>query len=303
MNDIKSIQKIDIHAHATAFPKYYPALFKNAERYMSAEELIREYDGLGIEKGVLLPLTSAEGQFTPLSTESCKFLADQYPDRFLWFCNVDPRARANSADFDLCTILSWYKELGAKGCGEITAQLYTDDPKMDNLFSCCEELDMPIIIHIAPVMGRSYGIVDELGLPRLEKMLKKHPNLKVLGHSQPFWCEMSGDITEETRNQYPTGKVTDGRVAELMRDYGNLYCDFSAESGANALMRDPEYAAKFLEEFSDRVIYGCDQCLVSNKNSYRFNAFLENLLDKGMLSPENYGKFVRYNAVKLLNLE
>ena len=301
MENVKNIKKIDIHAHATAFPEYYPKLFKG-ERYMSAPELIGEMDALGIEKAVLLPLTTAEGQFTPLSSEATKFMADQHPDRFVWFCNVDPRARNNTADYDLGLLLSWYKELGAKGCGEITANMYADDPKIDNLFSHCEELDMPIIIHIAPVLGRSYGIVDELGLPRLEKMLKKHPNLKVLGHSQPFWAEMSADITQETRGQYPKGKVTEGRIAQLMREYGNLYCDISAGSGANAFMRDPEYAAKFMEEFADRMYYGCDQCLKSNKDSYAFNAFLEKMLDDGMLSGENYGKIVRYNAEKLLGL-
>lgn len=270
---------------------------------MSAPELIEEMDALGIGTSVLLPITAAEGQYTPLTSEATKSIVDQYPDRFVWFCGVDPRARANTADFNLGEILAWYKSLGAKGCGEITANLYADDPKMDNLFSHCEELDMPVTIHIAPVMGRSYGIVDELGLPRLEKMLKKHPNLKVLGHSQPFWSEMSADITLETRNKYPKGKVTEGRVAQLMREYGNLYCDISAGSGANAFMRDPEYAAKFMEEFSDRILYGCDQCLKSNKENYPFRDFLEQMLDDGMLSPENYGKIVRYNAVKLLDLE
>lgn len=302
MDNVKNIKKIDIHAHATAFPQYYPPLFRG-DRYMSAPELIEEMDALGIGTSVLLPITAAEGQYTPLTSEATKSIVDQYPDRFVWFCGVDPRARANTADFNLGEILAWYKSLGAKGCGEITANLYADDPKMDNLFSHCEELDMPVTIHIAPVMGRSYGIVDELGLPRLEKMLKKHPNLKVLGHSQPFWSEMSADITLETRNKYPKGKVTEGRVAQLMREYGNLYCDISAGSGANAFMRDPEYAAKFMEEFSDRILYGCDQCLKSNKENYPFRDFLEQMLDDGMLSPENYGKIVRYNAVKLLDLE
>ena len=76
MENAKNIKKIDIHAHATAFPDYYPKLFKG-EGYMSAPELIEEMDALGIEKSVLLPLTTAEGQFTPLSTEETKFLVDQ----------------------------------------------------------------------------------------------------------------------------------------------------------------------------------------------------------------------------------
>lgn len=112
-----------------------------------------------------------------------------------------------------------------------------------NLFAAC---DMPAIIHINTTTEKSYGICDELGLPRLEKVLKAYPNLKLIGHSAVFWAEISGDITEETRNGYPTGKVQPGgRITELMHKYPNLYCDLSAASGHNAIMRDPEFGMAF----------------------------------------------------------
>jgi predicted TIM-barrel fold metal-dependent hydrolase len=133
-----------------------------------------------------------------------------------------------------------YKEMGAKGIGEVTASIYMDDPRADNLFGCCAELDMPVTIHVS-IEPDSYGIADDLGLPRLEKILKKYPKLKLLGHSQVFWSEISADNNEDIRNTYPTGKVTEGRVAQLLRAYPNLYCDLSAGSGANAFMRDPKF--------------------------------------------------------------
>ncbi len=40
---------------------------------------------------------------------------------------------------------------------------------------------------------------------------------------------------------------------ELLRKYPNLYADLSALSGANAILRDPEYGVKFLDEFQDRL--------------------------------------------------
>ena len=101
-------------------------------------------------------------------------------------------------------------------------------------------------IHVSPRPNFNYGIVDEIGLPRIERVLKKFPDLKLIGHSQPFWAEMSADLTEETRNAYPTGKVTPGRLVQLMHECENLYCDLSAGSGGNALMRDPEHAVQFL---------------------------------------------------------
>lgn len=300
MNDVKEIKKIDIHAHATAFPDYFPPTITR-ERIVSAEELIEFYDKLGIEKGVLLPISSPEGQATPLTSEACKWITEKYRDRFYWFCNVDPRAIRNTADCDLVPILEHYKSIGAKGVGEITANIYFDDERTQNLFACCEKVGLPVLFHIAPAF-RDYGLVDEVGLPRLEKMLKKYPNLKFIGHSQPFWSEISANNTDEIRNTYPQGKVIDGRIAELLRKYDNLYCDLSAGSGANSLMRDPDYAARFIEEFSDRILYGCDICAPSNTHPFPFKEFLENMLDNGMISPENYRKIVRDNAVKLLGI-
>ena len=127
--------------------------------------------------------------------------------------------------------------------------------------------------------------------------------MKIFGHSQLFWAEMSADVTEENRTGYPTGKVTEGRIAKLLRQYPNLYCDFSANSGMNALMRDPEYAASFMEEFSDRIMYGCDLCISYQRHPYVFEEFLDKMLADGMLSEQTYYKFVRGNAVRLLKLE
>ena len=134
-------------------------------------------------------------------------------------------------------------------------------------------------------------------------MLKKHPKLRIVGHSQPFWAEISGDLTEEKRNGYPTGKVVEGTLTRLMREYDNLYCDLSAGSGSNAMMRDPEHAAKFMAEFSDRIMYACDICAKENTHQYDFDAFLTQMAESGALSMENYKKIVRENAIRVFKLD
>ena len=300
MENYKTIKKIDIHSHAYPFADYLPPVY-SGERLISDTEVIEFYDKIGIEKGVLLPISAAEGQVTPNPSENSKYLSVKYPDRFIWFCNVDPRAWGNVNNANLYELLEFYKSIGAKGVGEVTANIYADDPKLFNLFSACEKLELPVTIHIATDFT-GYGIVDDLGLPRIEKILKTFPKLKLLGHSQAFWCEITADCTEENRNDYPKGKVTDGRVAELMRKYDNLYCDISAGSGANAFMRDREYAAKFFKEFADRILYGSDICLPSQTFPFSFDEFLKDMVEKGELSDENYCKIVRYNAEKLLDL-
>ena len=299
---MKDVRKIDIHAHVTIYPDIVPKLQITNERFLSSNELIAFYDRLNIEKGVLLPIVSPEGQWFEMTSESCYLAAKQNPERFFWFCNVDPRSCGNDEKADLSYLIEHYKSFGARGVGELTSNMYADDPKMENLFYHCVMCDMPIIIHVSPSPGVNYGIVDELGLPRIEKELKKFPELKLIGHSQPFWAEMSEDVTEELRNDYPRGKVKEGRLPKLMREYGNLYCDISAGSGANALMRDREYAARFLEEFADRVLYGCDFCSITNAHQFALDKFLDDMVADGYLSLENYKKIVYDNAKKILKI-
>lgn len=306
MSNVKNIGKIDIHAHATAFREYHPPHRPEDPDsvFVSAEHVIEFYDKLGIEKGILLPIVSPEGQTAPMTSEAAKYLTVKYPDRFYWFCNVDPRAYPNKKDGNLKNLINHYKSFGAKGVGEVTSQIEFEDPKAQNLFTACEACDMPVTIHIAPTVNNSYGLLDELGLPGLEKTLKNHPNLKILGHSQAFYSEISADVTAENRDKYPTGPVKEGgRMVELMRRYPNLYCDLSAGSGSNALMRDPEFAVKFIEEFSDRLMYACDICHPANTHPFVFRDFLEKMLDEGKISEENYVKLVRENAIRILKLE
>lgn len=299
---MKEIRKIDIHAHVTVYPNLVPKLQSTGQRFLSEQELLAFYDRLNIEKGILLPLISPEGQWFQMTNENCIMASKENPDRFLWFCSVDPRSGANSPEADLSYIIEHYKRLGAKGVGELTANIAVDDPRMDNLFFHCDRCRMPVLIHISPAVGCGYGIVDDLGLPRLEKMLMKYPELPIIGHSQPFWAEMSDDVTEKLRNDYPKGKVHEGRLPKLMRECRNLYCDLSAGSGANALMRDRDYAARFLEEFADRVLYGCDFCAVTNQHQFALDAILDDMVACGELKMETYEKIVRGNAKKLLQI-
>lgn len=296
-----SVKRIDIHSHVTAFPQYAPDC-KWQGRFCSAEEMIKIYDELNIEKGVILPLNAAEGQMTPMTSEAAKWVADKYPERFLWFCSIDPRALSNKVDCNLSPLFAHYKKLGALGVGEITCQLYADDPKLDNMFSYAEEYEMPVLIHIATKFDGGYGIVDEAGLPRIERMLKKHPRLNIIGHSQPFWAEISCDCPENERGGRPQGKVTEGRLSQLLREYPNLWCDVSAGSGANAFMRDPDFAEGFFEEFSDRILYGCDVCATLNTHQIEFDAFLKQMYADKRISHETWKKIARENAIKLLKL-
>jgi len=296
---MERVKKIDIHVH--------PMLEKGVLRYTGdtftiPEELFVFYKLLGIEKALILPSISPEGAFDLISNKEAFQVVRKYPQQFYWFCNLDPRMGNNSPETDFSHFLNYYKENGAKGVGEVTANLYFDDPMVLNLFRHCEACDMPVTFHIG-VKGNDYGLVDELGLPRLEKVLAMFPKLKFLGHSQKFWSEISGDVTEQTRGQNKPGKVTPGgRVVELMRKYPNLCGDLSAGSGYNAISRDPEFSYGFLEEFQDRLYYGTDICSPQNItwDMIKLSAFLDEAMEKGKISYAAYKKICRTNALRLL---
>jgi predicted TIM-barrel fold metal-dependent hydrolase len=174
---------------------------------------------------------------------------------------------------------------------------------MDNFFFHCAETDMPVLIHISPALGAGYGIVDDLGLHRIEKMLKKYPGLKIIGHSQPFWSEISGDNTEALRNSYPPGKVIEGRLHKLLRDHENLYCDLSAGSGLNAMTRDEDHALRFLDEFQDKIMFATDICSAQNTHHLSISRFYDRLLNENLLSETIYRKICRENAIRILKLD
>ena len=107
---MEKIKKIDVHAHGTAFGQYTPK-FRNGTTWPTAEDLIKFYDMLNIELGVLQPIISPEAINLTMTNENCKFMVDQHPERFTWFCNVDARAVKNSPDSDLGAILEHYKNM------------------------------------------------------------------------------------------------------------------------------------------------------------------------------------------------
>ena len=50
---MEKVKKIDIHAHATPFPQYFPKFEANECTMPSVETMLDFYDKLNIEKGAL----------------------------------------------------------------------------------------------------------------------------------------------------------------------------------------------------------------------------------------------------------
>ncbi len=302
------MKKIDIHVHVI-YPRDEMEKKREIPRpgsqytFADPEELIALYDRLGIEKGILLPLVSPEGMHRTISNEETYAIVEKYPDRFDWFCSLDPRWDTNKEDTDLGYFIEHYKSLGAKGIGEVTSNLEFDDPKVQNLLYYAQKHNMPFLFHIA-AKNDPYGLKDDLGLPRLERMLKTFSKLTFIGHSASFWSEISKDVKEENRGTYVGGPVVaGGRIPYFMENYPNLLLDISANSGFNAISRDPDFGYAFLERYQDRILYGTDICAPIEYNFYGMEDFLQAGIKKKSLSLQAYYKIIRVNAEKLLGYD
>ncbi len=291
---------IDIHVHtrhAAGFPRAWD---KNT--YATPDQLIAIFDRVGIDKAAVLPGVSPECCHVPQSLENFLETLSAY-DRLIPFCNCDPRFLTNSPDAPLAEFLQFYKDQGCRGVGEVTANLYFDDPHVENLFAACQQVKLPLTFHIGPQIGGCYGLVDDPGLPRLEKALQKFPELVFLGHSQPFWAEIGVLDNPADRKGYPTGPVKEGRVVELLRKYPNLHGDLSAGSGHNAVSRDEEFGIRFLEEFQDRLYFGTDVCSPEGPACEApLAGYLTRLREEDNISEACFNKIAHENAERLLGL-
>ena len=286
------MKKIDLHLHLTPFQ--IPRLGKL--NLASGKNMLPHLQELGIEKGVLM--SSAEGGLPFGTNKANRKICQKFPDRYAWMCAVDPKGREPVYDR-----LARFKAQGAIGVGELTCNRRLDDPFLQELFAAAEKLELPVTIHMSPEVGYSYGVVDDPGLPLLETVLAKFPDLKILGHSQTFWIEMSGDAPrdKEGRNSWGDGPVVPGgRVPELFEKYPNLYGDLSANSGSRAIMRDEEFGLAFLEKYAERLFFATD--MVNTDMVFPLGGWLDRMVAEGKLSRRAYELICFENARRVFGL-
>ena len=294
---------IDIHSHA--FRKHPPFVVQ----FCTPDQLLRRYDELGIERGAILPIVSPE-IYLPQSNEEVLEIVEQHPDRFLPFCNVDPRALTNSPDAPLDKVLQYYKDLGCKGLGEVMCNLPVMHPLVQNLFKHAEAVGLPVTYDGSDQLSGDFGLYDDPGLPQLEHTLQKFPNLIILGHGPTFWNEIGKLETPAERGavfrpdgqqvmRFPSGPLQEeGVMPKLMRRYPNLYGDLS---DIYAIARDPDYGAQFLTEFQDRLLFGTDICFFEHEIVH--GKLLRDWCEQGRISDTVFNKLARENAIKLLGLK
>jgi predicted TIM-barrel fold metal-dependent hydrolase len=235
------------------------------------DEWIRTMDEVGVETSVVL--TGAIGeQFDSW----VKKLMKAYPGRFQICCGLD-RTNIDSPDYSkrMVTELIRCYENGACGVGEISdkgygitrdrslprnKRLHPDDDRLDAFWDKCAELNIPVILHVADHPScwtpldvyqertPDYQHFNQYGadipthaelIARRDRTLEKHPGTIFIA------CHLGNQGHDLAA------------LSKSMDKYPNLYLDTSARD--YELGRTPRAAARFIEKYRNRILFGTDQ--------------------------------------------
>ena len=188
-------------------------------------------------------------------TVSCANLQADFPNMFARFACADV-AESSTED-----VLRGNVHRGAIGFGELKFHVAVDSPEMHRVYKLAGELQVPVLVHF---QHEEYNT----GLERFESVLKAYPKVTFVGHAQTWWGNISADLDPTV--MYPTGRVKPGGLTDrLLSDYANVYGDLSANSGLNALTRDPDFAQDFLERHHAKLLWGSDCACRDGKGATR----------------------------------
>ncbi|AMY12091.1 putative metal-dependent hydrolase of the TIM-barrel fold protein [Luteitalea pratensis] len=206
--------------------------------------VLAHLDGAGITGANLLTRGDARERVEALQATA--------PGRFTWFASddiSDPAAQQR---------LTMAVKAGARGFGELKFHVTADGPELQRMYALAGELGVPILVHFQEVDHFPGEGTWATGYARtFDKVLAAHPKTTFIGHADAFWANISADYRDQAA--YPTGPIVPGGVTDRwLADHPNLFADISANSGNNALSRDPAFTAAFLERHQDKLMFGSD---------------------------------------------
>jgi uncharacterized protein len=201
-------------------------------------------DGAGITKANLLTRGDILDQVKALQAAA--------PGRFTWFNSYD----VTKADAE--QVLRRAVKEGAQGFGEMKFHVAADGPELRRIYALAAELNVPILVHFQEVDHFPNEGTWSTGFAEtFASVLEAYPKTTFIGHADAFWANLSADYRNEAA--YPTGPIKRGGVTDhWLADHPNLFGDISANSGNNALSRDPEFTADFLKRHQDKLLFGSD---------------------------------------------
>jgi predicted TIM-barrel fold metal-dependent hydrolase len=252
------------------------------------EELLAHQPKMGATKTVLLPAGSKYGLDAGCGgNDTVKALAERFPRAYVYFSNELPDIPETKS------VLEKSLNGGAIGIGEQKFHVDCDSRAMQLVYEIARAHNVPVLMHF---QHNTYN----LGIERLESMVRKYPTVTFIGHAQTWWGNIDRNHVQAV--MYPKGPVTPGGITDrLLSDYPNVYGDLSANSGLNAFLRDEEHARGFLARHQDKLLFGSD-CPDKDNGSKCIG--LNQIAALRRLAPDSAAlkKILYGNAARLLHL-
>jgi predicted TIM-barrel fold metal-dependent hydrolase len=281
----------------------YPVIDFHSHDYpktdVEVDQWVKTMNDAGIAKTIILSCA------TGAALDSAVDKYSRYKDRFEVWCGFDYTGmdRPGWAQRAVTELERCYKkgargvgELGDKGLGEFYSTptpgwgMHINDPRMKPLIKRCGELRMPISIHVAedqwmyePVDSTNDGLMnaatwhvdmskkgilnhDEL-VTTLEQAVRDNPNTTFIA------CHLANTCSDLSQ------------LGTLFDKYGNLYADIAARYGELAPI--PRFVRGFIEQYSDRIVYGTD--MGASKDMYHTTFRILESADEHFYEHDRFG--------------
>jgi predicted TIM-barrel fold metal-dependent hydrolase len=205
---------------------------------------LKHLDGAGVAKANLLTRAAALDRVRAHETAA--------PGRFIWFASYDVTQP------DAEQVLTKAIKEGAQGFGEMKFHAAADGPEYRRAYALAADLKVPILIHFQEVDHFPNEGTWATGYAKtFSKILEAFPKTTFIGHADAFWANVSADYRNEAA--YPNGPIVRGGVTDKwLGDYPNLFGDMAANSGNNAMSRDPVFTTDFVTRHQDKLMFGSD---------------------------------------------
>ncbi|AOW19281.1 amidohydrolase family protein [Urechidicola croceus] len=248
---------IDVHGHQYRMPE------------QDLTSVINAMDTLNM--GIMVNLSGRSGE---LLQRSVKNIADNFPNRFVVFANIDFNGFGNENWTENAVKqlvidvkngakgLKIYKSLGMRNLDIEGKRITIDDIRLDPIWEKCGELGIPVLIHAAdpkPFWDK-FNRYNERWLE-----LKTHPRRKRDSDNPAPWEQ----IIEEQHKMFKKHPKTNfinahmgwyandlGKLGQLLDEIPNMNVGIGAIIAE--LGRQPRFAKKFFEKYQDRILFGKD---------------------------------------------
>lgn len=248
---------IDVHGHQYRMPN------------QDLTPVVVAMDTLNM--GIMVNLSGRSGADL---LKSVKNIADNFPNRFVVFANVNfdgvgkegwIENAVSQLEQDVkngAVGLKVYKSLGMRNKDSDGNRVAIDDNRLDPIWAKCGELGIPVLIHAADPkpFWEPYNGDNERWLE-----LKTHPRRKRSADNPASWEQ----IISEQHNMFKKHPETNfinahmgwyandlGKLGELLDAMPNMYVGIGAIIAE--LGRQPRFAKKFFEKYQNRILFGKD---------------------------------------------